>query len=183
MHMEYKYLYAMLQAGLYEQFYTDIKTMLVPFMKPEIYRRSTLENSSFIASSVNPDETVHGRGFVARMSGTTAEMLSMWFLMMTGDKVFSCENDELVLQLTPVLPGWLFDEQGLVSFKFLGSALVTYINPNLKDTFGPDRAKPYKYKLTDAVGKETEIVGEAIKGRYAKMIRNKEIKQIEVYLK
>lgn len=182
-HMEYKYLYAMLQAGLYEQFYTDIKTMLVPFMKPEIYGRSTLENSSFIASSVNPDETVHGRGFVARMSGTTAEMLSMWFLMMAGDKVFSCENNELVLQLTPVLPGWLFDEQGLVSFKFLGSALVTYINPNLKDTFGPDRAKPYKYKLTDAEGKETEIVGEAIKGRYAKMIRNKEIKQIEVYLK
>lgn len=53
--------------------FEDLKNALPPFMDPSVYGRSTLENSSFIASSVNPDESMHGRGFVARLSGTTAE--------------------------------------------------------------------------------------------------------------
>jgi len=183
LHMEYKYLYAMLQIGLYDQFFTDLKTMLVPFMKPEIYGRSTLENSSFIASSVNPDESMHGRGFVSRMSGSTAEMLSMWFLMMAGKDVFSFENGELKLELKPVLPSWLFDEQGLISFKFLGNTLVNYINPKKQNTFGTDGVKPYKYKLTDCQGQVLEFEDSFIIGQYAKKVRNGEIKSIDVYLK
>jgi len=183
LHMEYKYLYAMLQVGLYEQFFADIKTMLVPFMKPEIYGRSTLENSSFIASSVNPDESVHGRGFVARMSGSTAEMLSMWFLMMAGKNIFSHENGELKLEFKPVLPEWLFDKKGEISFKFLGSTLVTYINTKKQNTFGINGVKPYKYKLIDCQEQEVEFEASFISGENAKKVRSGEIKRIDVYLK
>lgn len=182
LHMEYKYLYALLQIGLYDEFFSDIKTMLVPFMKPEIYGRSTLENSSFIASSVNPDESLHGRGFVARMSGSTAEMLSMWFLMMAGKDIFSFENNELQLKLKPVLPCWLFDEQGIISFKFLGSTLVNYINPKKQDTFGSNGVKPYKYKLIDCQGQIFEIKASFISGQYALKVRNGEIRSVDVYL-
>ena len=84
MHMTYKYLLSLLKAGLYDEFFSEIKTSLIPFLDPAVYGRSTLENSSFIASSVNPDPHVHGRGFVARLSGSTAEFLSMWITMMAG---------------------------------------------------------------------------------------------------
>ncbi len=53
-------------------------------------------NHPFIASSVNPDPLTHGRGYVARLSGSTAEMLSIWFIMMAGDKVFSYKNIETI---------------------------------------------------------------------------------------
>ena len=183
LHMEYKYLYALLQIGLYEQFFNDIETMLVPFMKPEIYGRSTLENSSFIASSANPDETVHGRGFVARMSGSTAEMLSMWFLMMAGKEILVLRIVNLRLEFKPVLPGWLFDEQGLIHFKFLGNTIVKYINIKKQNTFGTSGVKPYKYILIDCQGQSLEINNSFIRGQYAEKVRSGEIKKIDVYLR
>lgn len=75
LHMTYKYLLGLLKAGLYREFFTEIKSNMVCFMEPEIYGRSVLENSSFIASSVNPNPKLHGQGFVARISGTTAEFI------------------------------------------------------------------------------------------------------------
>lgn len=182
MHMEYKYLYAVLRSGLYDEFFEDIRTMLVPFMKPEVYGRSTIENSSFIASSVNPDEEVHGRGFVARMSGTTAELLSMWFLMMAGEKVFWQDRGELSLSLMPILPGWLFGEDGKVTFRFLGKTLVTYVNPQKKNTYGETGAKPVKYLIRADNGETAEICGPVIHAPYSEMIRNCKISDIEVTL-
>lgn len=182
MHMEYKYLYAVLRAGLYDEFFTDVRTALVPFMKPETYGRSTLENSSFIASSVNPDEAVHGEGFQARMSGTTAELLSMWFLMMAGEKVFGYENGELSLTLAPILPEWLFGEDGKVSFRFLGKTLVTYINPQKRNTYGENGVKPVKYVIKPDDGGTVEIHGPTVPAPYSEMIRDCKIANIEVTL-
>lgn len=183
LHMEYKYLLSMLQAGLYEQFFNDIQTMLVPFMKPEIYGRSTLENSSFIASSVNPDEEVHGRGFVARMSGSTAEMLSIWFVMMTGKDVFTYTGGELVLTLKPILPGWMFDSDHNISFKFLGGIMVNYFNPHEKNTYGEDSVKPVKYVLNYKDNTSVEVEGEIVKGSLAHDIRDFKVASIQVCLK
>ncbi len=183
LHMEYKYLLSMLQAGLYEQFFNDIRTMLVPFMKPEIYGRSTLENSSFIASSVNPDEEVHGRGFVARMSGSTAEMLSIWFVMMTGKDVFTYTGGELVLTLKPILPGWMFDSDHNISFKFLGGIMVNYFNPHEKNTYGEDSVKPVKYVLNYKDNTSVEVEGEIVKGSLAHDIRDFKVASIQVCLK
>lgn len=182
LHMEYKYLYAMLRAGLYEQFYEDIKTMLVPFMKPEVYGRSTIENSSFIASSANPDAALHGRGFVARLSGSTAEMLSMWFMMMAGREVFRHEGGGLALKLEPILPDWLFDESGRLVFRFLGKTLVTYVNPKRLKTYGEDGVKPVKSMLTDLRNEAVEINGAVIGAPYAERVRNGEIARIEIFL-
>ena len=58
---------------------------------------------------------IHGRGFVARLSGSTTEMLSIWIEMFMGGKVFTYEDGKLVLNFTPKLSNWLFDE-GKVTF-------------------------------------------------------------------
>ena len=69
MHMSFKYLWELQKAGLYEAFFEALKNHLPPFMDPQVYGRSPLENSSFIVSSAHPDESLHGNGFVARLSG------------------------------------------------------------------------------------------------------------------
>lgn len=102
LHMTYKYILGLLKGGLYDEFYEEIKSNLVCFMDPNVYGRSTLENSSFIASSLNPNPRVRGQGFVARLSGSTAEMLSIWNIMMFGESVFQY-TDELVFSPSPIL--------------------------------------------------------------------------------
>ncbi len=181
MHMEFKYLFSMLKAGLYDVFFEDFKYALPPFMNPEVYGRSTLENSSFIASSVNPDPTVHGQGFVARLSGTTAEFLSIWSMMMMGKKVFSVKDGMLRLQLQPIIPEWLFNEKNHVQFTFLGGIEVTYVNPKGRNTFGLNGVNVIKYVLHHD-GKQIEVEGKFIEGDYAHQIRNQRIQKIVVYL-
>ncbi|MDZ5472291.1 cellobiose phosphorylase [Bacillus sp. 31A1R] len=181
MHMEFKYLLSVLKSGLYEEFFEDIKNVLPPFMDPEVYGRSILENSSFIASSVNPDESLHGQGFVARLSGTTAEFLSIWQYMMVGKEAFTVKESGLALKLQPVLPSWLFDANGEVHFKLLGHTDVTYHNPSGKNTFGPRGASTRKYVL-QVDGSKVEIDGPWIQAPYAKDIRDGKIERIDVYL-
>ncbi|MBE3137693.1 MAG: cellobiose phosphorylase, partial [Thermoplasmata archaeon] len=60
LHMEYKYLLELVRCGLYEEFYQDLRHMGIPFLDPAMYGRSILENSSFLASSANPDASLHG---------------------------------------------------------------------------------------------------------------------------
>lgn len=67
--MEYKYILELLKGELYE----ELHHTAIPFLNYETYGRSLLENSSFLVSSVNQNEKLHGRGFVARLSGATAE--------------------------------------------------------------------------------------------------------------
>ena len=181
MHMEFKYLLGMLKAGLYEEFFHDLQAALPPFMDPETYGRSVLENSSFIASSVNPDLSVHGQGFVARLSGTTAEFLTMWQTMMMGKDVFAVKEGNLALRLQPILPTWLFDENGTVEFTFLGKSLVVYHNPKRKNTFGKDGVITKRYVLRGKNGAIT-VNDEWIKTPYAQMVRAGEIERIDVYL-
>ena len=69
-----------------------------------------MENSSFIVSSAHPDESLHGRGFVARLTGATAEFLSIWSLMTAGPRPFFMKDNELCLSFKPSLPHWLFRE-------------------------------------------------------------------------
>ncbi|MGM0507926.1 MAG: cellobiose phosphorylase [Fusobacteriota bacterium] len=178
MHMEYKYMVSLLKAGLYNEFYEDIKTVLVPFMDPEVYGRSTLENSSFIASSANPDKSVHGQGFVARLSGSTAESLEIRNIIMAGEKPFRKEGEEVILDFSPKLPEWLFDSNNEVSFRFLGNTNVTYHNPNRKNTFGKDKAKISKIIIDGR-----RLKGTVIKGEDAKKVREGEIDIINIELK
>ncbi|MDP4090077.1 MAG: cellobiose phosphorylase [Bacillota bacterium] len=181
LHMEYKYILSLLKAGLYEQYYEDIKNVLTAFLDPAVYGRSTLENSSFIASSANPDETMHGRGFQARLSGSTAEMLSIWFTMMVGHKVFTYEEGMLQLSLNPILPGWLFDEQGKVSFRFLGYTEVTYHNSGRRNTYGEQKVDALRTTIKTNSGETVEFSGNVISGKYAELIRSRGVKTIDIY--
>lgn len=172
LHMEYKYLLGVLKSGLYDEYYEEMQNLMIPFLDPAVYGRSTLENSSFIASSLNPDPAVHGRGFVARLSGSTTEVLSMWAYMMTGDKPFTMEEGELTLSLAPVLADWLFDDANEVSFTLCSKTKVTYKNAGRKATYGENGAKVVSM-LVD--GKE---FGSKLTGEMAEKVRNGEVSEI-----
>jgi hypothetical protein len=179
LHMNYKYLLGLLKAGMYDQYFSEIRTNLVCFMDPEVYGRSILENSSFIAPTCNPDPNTHGQGFVARLSGSTVEMLHMWTMMMFGDKPFVVEDDMLALNLKPALPADFFDEHNQVSFTFMGNTKVTYVNHSRLNTY--DDFLVSEYEITYLNGSSAKLT--EVKGEHAKAIREGRVAQLIVTMK
>lgn len=179
LHMEYKYLLELLRAGLYEEFFEDFRNALVAFQDPLRYGRSPLENSSFIVSSAHPNQSLHGTGFVARLTGAAAEFLSMWNLMMAGQNPFFIAHGELCLRLRPALPGWLFDANGSISFTFLGQCQVKYFNPLRENTFA-ETIKLLSLNLYFA-GEQVKIQGDVIGPPYASLVREGKIKRIDAF--
>ncbi len=190
LHMEYKYIFELLKGGLVQEFYNEIKGVLVPFMDPARYGRSILQNSSFIVSSAHEDKNLHGQGFVARLSGSTAEFLNMWLVMNMGTRPFALdEGGHLTLTFKPLLPSWLFTSRpkdgtgpGTYIFKLLAKTIVTYHNPRLKDTFGSQAVKPQKIVLSYPHAKKVEIAGEILKEAHALDVREGKIERIDVFL-
>ena len=120
----------------------------------------------------------HGRGFVARLSGVTAEFLSMWATMMAGRQPFFMRDGQLHLALQPALPAWLFDEQNQLSFRFLGHTTVTIHNPARLDTW---QTSPSRAVLTPANRAALELPGALIGPPYAAMVRSGQIEAIHIY--
>lgn len=176
LHMEYKYLLSLAKAGLWPQFYEATDTALVSNLSKEVYGRPTTENSSFIASSVNPDPAVRGQGFVARLSGSTAEILSMWRLMMIGKDWFSVEGEELTFKFSPNLTGDYFDDDGFCRFNLLSDVHVTYVNPSKRNTFGKGGAMIQEMKVDGIT-----VTSDTLKGNMAYRLREREIKEIIVF--
>jgi hypothetical protein len=181
LHMEYKYLLELLKAGLYEEFYDDFEGALICFQDPEVYGRSPLENSSFLVSSVHPDESLHGAGFVARLSGATAEFLSIWQVMMAGPRPFFVRDGKLKLAFKPALPGWLFDENGTLTFTFLGQVPVTYHNPDRLDIYPNNGLSAQRLVLHLPDGGQAEFAGDTIGEPYAQMVREGQIAKIDIF--
>jgi len=163
LHMSYKFYLELLHNRLYDEFFDSIREGgLLPFVDPKSYGRTPMQCSSFIASSVFEDPSVRGRGFLGRLSGSTAEFLSMWILMFIGPRPFTLDADtgELQMQLRPTIPGWLFDiNNGIshmggmmmdddgtprISFKLFSSIAVHYYNPNRVDLLG---MPPKRYRI------------------------------------
>jgi len=192
-HMEYKYLLEVLRSGLYKEFFRDVKTMLPPFFKPEIYGRSIFENASFIVSSAFPDGKMHGRGLQPRLSGVTSEMVNIWILMVAGKEPFFMDRkNNLCFRLSPILPKWLFTGQpsnlnGLkinrscFAFNLFGGITVIYKNNKRKNTFGADSASVKRYVLYYGKNK-TVINSPVIRGKYAKDIRDRKVTKIDATL-
>lgn len=201
LHMEYKYFLEILRSGLYDEFFSECFMKTIPFLDPEVYGRSILENSSFIASTVHPDKRVHGRGFVSRLSGASAEFLTMWIYMTVGRKPFFINDEgQLCLELKPVIPNWLFTEEetratlyenmesreivfekDTFAFMFLGNVLTVYHNPNRKDTYGKDAAKIERIVIHKD-GQLINIEGGVIALPYSREIREGKIDRLDIYL-
>merc|ERR1719482_1277314 len=102
LHMSYKWYLELLRAGLYAEYFKEIKKGVVCFMDTAVFGRSPTEAASFIVSSAFTDTALHGSGFLARLSGTTAEFLSMWNHMMVGPAPFTTDaKGALQLALKP----------------------------------------------------------------------------------
>ena len=142
-------------------FFEDFGKMAVPFLDKDTYGRSTLENSSFIASSKNPDISKWGQGFVARLSGSTIEFISMWKLIFFGKNVFKLEDGELTFEVAPAIPSYLIkDENGRfsVSATLLGHVKVSYEFDSRRDYY-PGNYEVCEYTLSFADGKEIISLG------------------------
>lgn len=177
LHMNYKYLYGLLKAGLYEEYYNDIFDNFVCFMDPEVYGRSILENSSFIATSNNPDPKNHGRGFVSRLSGSTAELLSMYTYMFLGIKPFVYENNELKMVLKPILHKSIFKD-GKASFRFYNTK-INYLNGTNKSLYN---VLPNQIEVIDNK-KKIKLDNNYLDEKWANRIRNNDALEINIYFK
>jgi hypothetical protein len=183
LHMEYKYLLEILEAGLYDEFYSEFKNVLICFQKPEQYGRSIMENSSFLVSSAFSDKNLSGTGFVARLSGSTAEFVHIWRIMNAGQNPFFITGSgELRLKFSPVLAGWLFKKDGTYSFNFLSSIRVTYHNPDRKNTFGKNAVSVKKASFKGKDGNDVQIQSDTIPHPYAEQIRSRQISSIDIFL-
>ena len=173
LHMTYKYLLGLLKCGLYKEFYNEIKDNFVYNMDPLVYGRSPIENSSFIVPTCNPDSTLHGQGFFARLTGANAEMLNMYSIMFIGEHLFEENNGRLKLTLSPKLSKEFFDEEGKVQFTLFNKTHITYLNIDRIDLFE-------KNKLEYIVdGKRYN----SIEGQMALDLRNGLIKDILVEIR
>ncbi len=181
LHMEYKYLLELLRSGMYEEFFEDFHKAAVPFLNPEVYGRSIYENSSFIASSKNPNEKYHGKGFVARLSGSTIEFLSMWKLMMFGRNVFEVNNEQLVFAPKPAIPDYLIPDNKRITTTLLGEIEVEYLFQEKKNYI------PGHYEITNMHfiyqnRSAVEITADCVSGKLAEDIREQKIAKIEITL-
>ncbi|MBF0386530.1 MAG: hypothetical protein HQL20_01580 [Candidatus Omnitrophica bacterium] len=203
LHMEYKYLLELLRLGLYEEFHSAMDTCCVAFMPPARYGRSILENSSFLVSSAHTDQAIHGQGYVARLSGSTAEFVHIWMYMNAGPAPFVINADkEVELVLRPALPGKYFTKAAssarLVmegksrvlsfparsyAFVFMGRTLVVYHNPGLKNTFGSEQARAVRSVIKYAGRKKSLVVkGAVIPPPLARAVRDGKVSRIDIFL-
>ncbi|MBN2796902.1 MAG: cellobiose phosphorylase [Clostridia bacterium] len=179
LHMTYKYLLGLLKSGLYNEFYEEIKTNYTCFMDPKIYGRSPIENSSFLATSSNPDPKKRGQGFVSRLSGSTAEMLSMWRYMFLGDHLFTMEDGQLAFELNPKLPKSFFKDR-IVETRLFNQTTIIY---HLSDDVNTYDNGAHIEKMTLHTDSEIcEVQGSKVFGKWTRDIRNGHVFKINVYI-
>lgn len=181
LHMEYKYLLELLRSGMYEEFFEDFHKAAVPFLNPQVYGRSIFENSSFIASSKNPNEKYHGKGFVARLSGSTIEFISMWKLMMFGKNIFTVKKGELAFMPRPSIPEYLIPDTKKITATLLGGIEVEYLLEEKKNYI------PGSYQVTNMHfiyknRNEADTAADYVSGKIAEDIREQKIAKIEITL-
>lgn len=181
LHMEYKYLLELLRSGMYEEFFADFRKAAIPFLDPQVYGRSIYENSSFIASSKNPNKRYHGKGFVARLSGSTIEFISMWKLMMFGKSIFTMKHGELCFEPQPAIPQYLIPDEKSVTATLLGEIEVEYMFEEQKDYFPGS----YQIKNMHFIYKnknEADTAAGYVAGKIAEDIRECRIAKIKITL-
>lgn len=172
-HMSYKWYLELLRGGLFDEFWAEAETGLVFNLDPDVYGRPTTEVASFLTSSSWPDKSMHGVSFLPRLSGATAEFLSMWALITAGPDPFFMNEGEVALRFRPAVPSGLFDDEGKFSFQFLTVATVTYHNAAKENT--------WELTVKKIVVDGAVIDGEIIPALYATAIRDGEVSAVDVF--
>ncbi len=202
LHMEYKYLLELLKKGLYKEYFDDLSHCLVAYQDPARYGRSILENSSFIVSSAYPDTSLHGTGFVARLTGTTTEFVTMWLIMSFGHSPFSVKDEKLMFTPSPVLTGDLFTRtpgeavcrtrdgriyhaplpENTYAAMWGGMTLIVYHNPERKPTFGSRAVTPVRFTLKKKGSPDKRITAAYLNSVLAKKVRSGYFDRIDILL-
>jgi len=198
LHMHYKFVLEMVRAGLVEEFYGQIEQLLVTFRDPAEYGRNPVENSSFLVSSgfaIDPRQ--HGRGCVARLSGSTVEFLHLWTHLFLGPAPFVFEEGKLLFRPAPVLSKSFFstDEQcgnpfGIeetlpadsAACALLGATLLVYINHERQDTFGDAAVRPCRYQLYGRDGSMQTVESSQLEAQTAEALRLSQFRRVDVVL-
>jgi len=199
LHMHAKFVLEMVRCGLLDEFYAHIEGLLVSFRDPLEYRRSPIENSSFIVSSgfaIDPRE--HGRGCVARLSGATVEFLHLWLHLFLGAKPFAFEQGRLLFRPEPSFPAAFFSKEerrvnpfGLgeevlpadsVACALFGNTLLVYRNPARQDSFGPAAASPRRFVLHGRDGSQRTVEAGYLEGEDALALRDGQFRRVDVSL-
>jgi hypothetical protein len=198
LHMHYKFVLEMVRAGLTDEFYDQIERLLVAFRDPAEYGRNPVENSSFLVSSgFDVDPRQHGRGCVARLSGSTVEFLHLWTHLFLGPNPFVFEQGQLRFKPEPVLAKSLFSTAERIVNPFgteetlpahsaacalLGATLLVFINPERRDTFGQTAVQPCRYRLYRPDGSEQTVESPYLEGRIAEALREGRFCRLDVVL-
>ena len=199
LHMHYKWVLEMARRGLIQEVYAHLEQLLIPFRNPEEYRRSTTENVSFLVSSgFMIDQRQHGRGCVARLSGSTVEFLHLWTHLFLGASPFLVENGQLIFRPSPSLSTAFFStaEKRIQTFgeaeeilprdatacALLGNTLLVYLNPQRLDTFGADAAAPIRFQLHGRDGAVQTIEAACLQGPAAEALRLGQFSRLDVWL-
>jgi hypothetical protein len=202
LHMQYKFLYELLRAGLHDEFFADFAGMAVPFQDARRYGRSPLENCSFLVSSAHPNPRLHGGGYYARLSGATAEVIAIARHLALGAQPFDLAADGgLRLRFAPLLPGgwfraeardaaWLRDGRpqsdrlpaGHYATVLFDRTLLVYRNASRRDTYGAQAVKPTTITLTGDDGASQTVAGDTLGDALARRLREGGFRRIGVEL-
>jgi hypothetical protein len=198
LHMHYKFVLEMIRAGLAGEFYDQIERLLVAFRDPAEYGRNPIENSSFLVSSgFDVDPRQHGRGCVARLSGSTVEFMHLWTHLFLGPRPFVVEQGRLRFKPEPVLAKSLFSTAESIVNPFgveetlpahsaaralLGTTLLVYINSEYRDTFGQSTVKPCRYRLYGRDGSLQTVESPYLEGGTAEALREGRFRRVDVEL-
>ncbi|MFA6614263.1 MAG: hypothetical protein WCS83_05735, partial [Endomicrobiia bacterium] len=120
------------------------------------------------------------RGFVARLSGSTAEFIDMWITIVLGKKPFTIDsNNNLIFKLSPIIHSSYFDKDGKFSAKLFSTTDIIYANKSKKSTYLPE-VQIKKIEIVWNSGKKDIIDGCEVIGQFAQDIRNRQAKSITV---
>ncbi|MBN2483525.1 MAG: cellobiose phosphorylase [Candidatus Omnitrophica bacterium] len=197
LHMEYKYLLELLKVGLYDEFYKNFFQCGICFLDPARYGKNILENSSFIVSSAFPDKTLWGKGYVARLTGATSELLNIWALMSLGVRPFSVdEGNNLYFSPQPALKSDFFTRSirtlevdrkkvtiaaNSFACKLFSRTLLVYHNPHRKDTYRKDISIK-KIEVIAYDGTRSTTKNPFVSPPWSYKIRQGNVREIHVYL-
>jgi len=195
LHMEYKYILELIKNGMYDEFFKNLYNCSVCFLDPKVYGRSILENSSFLASSAYPDNGLWGKGFVARLTGATSEILSIYIYMCLGKEPFFLDQSgALCARFRPLLQERFFTARAhtftfkgkkrkfpanTFAFKLFSKTLVVYHNPQRKNTYASGMQAEKIEVLRK--GEKINIRGGVLSSALTSDLREEKIDEIHVY--